>query len=537
MRNGDYDTYLKTNEAVSFPGAAKLRATITYGTEQNGDKLFVFRGVYEGQVAYNLYAGQLATYYGGANNTTTVSLDIPGDTVSFVFYSNYMNGYYGYYAVVEAYDENDNLIGSPIADCSRNVTSGEYKDLSTGNYILKGWSEDKNAEVGLYTDMSDIDAHLPGEVGENKTLYAIWEQLYDISFDGNGSTAGTMSETVHDDMRVGDQLYLDGYNFLRSGYGFAGWSTDKNAQPNGNSVIYGPNELIVIDQNISNAAVDDGKVSLYAVWVPKDTTYTLQTFNKAGFEFANPNIRVAALEDTRDGQTYAVAKLADGKWWMIENLRFDPAGKDLDDTNTNHPTAAFAATAKNRTVSTAVNCTDQASCINQYSIVAGDVDPSNSVVSPKTDGAQWYAYGIHYNWFTATAGNGTYNVTNYAEAVGDICPAGWRLPSNHAGDATASEFSALDFALGGNGALQYDSNYNEKETNFPNNFVRSGRSNGNYHMVGQRGKMGQYWGKNSYSGNEYSSYYFVGIFEQFIHHSDHGYLQKSTHLTIRCLAQ
>lgn len=32
---------------------------------------------------------------------------------------------------------------------------------------------------------------------------------------------------------------------------------------------------------------------------------------------------VSALTDQRDDQTYAIAKLADGNCWMIENLRLD----------------------------------------------------------------------------------------------------------------------------------------------------------------------------------------------------------------------
>ena len=41
---------------------------------------------------------------------------------------------------------------------------------------------------------------------------------------------------------------------------------------------------------------------------------------------------VTALTDQRDGETYAVARLADGNCWMIENLRLD-AEDTLGDTN------------------------------------------------------------------------------------------------------------------------------------------------------------------------------------------------------------
>lgn len=43
-------------------------------------------------------------------------------------------------------------------------------------------------------------------------------------------------------------------------------------------------------------------------------------------------------------------------------------------------------------------------------------------------GYQWYGYGAYYNWYSAMAENGTYNMASGVSTNGDIYPAGWRLP-------------------------------------------------------------------------------------------------------------
>ena len=59
-------------------------------------------------------------------------------------------------------------------------------------------------------------------------------------------------------------------------------------------------------------------LALYAIWVK--SAGIMQEWNGcAGLNKGD----VTALTDARDNDTYAVAKLADGKCWMIENLRLD----------------------------------------------------------------------------------------------------------------------------------------------------------------------------------------------------------------------
>lgn len=79
------------------------------------------------------------------------------------------------------------------------------------------------------------------------------------------------------------RLTLVASNFQRAGYGFAGWSLDSAATAklaNGQQVtIYGPNETISVNSTfLSNADPATNEITLYAVWIPEDTTYTMQSF-------------------------------------------------------------------------------------------------------------------------------------------------------------------------------------------------------------------------------------------------------------------
>ena len=169
-----------------------------------------------------------------------------------------------------------------------------------------------------------------------------------INYYANASTAeGTMGRQSAAD---GNTVKLFASNFSRDGYGFAGWSDAFDYATNANAHFYGPNE----DITVPTGTTANG-LSLYAVWIKsagdmQDTakttgvcnSLTAATYNNEGDAdestwsiTANLN-SISALTDNRDGQTYAIAKLADNKCWMIENLRLDDSA-NLTIANTNNP--------------------------------------------------------------------------------------------------------------------------------------------------------------------------------------------------------
>ena len=286
-------------------------------------------------------------------------------------------------------------------------------------------------------------------------------------------------------------------NFKRDGYGFAGWNTSFDYT----GTNYGPNQTIT-----APADVQTNGLSLYARWIPSQGT--LQDWN--GCSSMN-NGDVTALTDNRDNDTYAVAKLADGKCWTIENLRLDDSA-ELSSTNTHNPSLPITNVydATNPTTSnhlstttdptTTAWCTSNSSACDDQSMLATNNTTfftDNSSQSYSTE-SNVYSYGNYYNWYSATAGHGKYG-SSYGSgyvAPGDICPAGWHLPTGN----TSGEFSALDVAMGGTGAYQSTTEASNRWRTYPNNFVYSGSAGGS--SVGSRSSYGYYW-----SSSAYYSYY------------------------------
>ena len=115
------------------------------------------------------------------------------------------------------------------------------------------------------------------------------------------------------------------------------------------------------------------------------------------------NVAQNTLSDIRDNKSYTVRKLADGKCWMVQNLRlvgpFQPDESDSDVTWTKS--------------STSFNLPTDNRCVEYYSACL--VDRGDT-------------YGASYNWYSATAGTG-FSAAGGGDASASICPKGWRLPS------------------------------------------------------------------------------------------------------------
>ncbi len=322
-------------------------------------------------------------------------------------------------------------------------------------------------------------------------------------------------------------------NYKRPGYGFAGWSTDFSAT--NASTIYGPNETLTVP---STTLATKGMI-LYPVWIA--STGTLQGTNNQGWTGCSSLTTapidgtratlasMTALTDTRDGNVYTVARLADGKCWMTENLRLDDSAT-LTTTNTNNPlhdtnnivtlkTDYANGTIENHLAASNSGTwcnSNSAACIDQTMLNTNNTRISDSSLNPSysaNDAAsKWYGYGNYYNWYSATAGNGTYSFsTNNNSVTGDLCPAGWHLPKGGDKNNTAnSEFWALSLAIVGAEPANTSSQTRPKYTGtpegnnasntfraYPNNFVYSGYWNGAQASASNRSSSGFYWSSSA----------------------------------------
>ena len=161
------------------------------------------------------------------------------------------------------------------------------------------------------------------------------------------------------------------------------------------------------------------------------------------------------LTDTRDNNAYTVAKLADGKCWMTQNLKL--INKTISSSDSNLPSGS--------------TWTIPASSTSGFS----SYDTNNAYLDS--------TYGGYYTFYTATAGWGTQSVAS-GNAPKDICPKGWRLPT---GDSSG-EFKAL-----------YNKYASSALMRGTPGFVLSGYVHNS--SVNDRGSGGSYWSSTAGGSN------------------------------------
>ncbi|MBR3116598.1 MAG: InlB B-repeat-containing protein, partial [Bacilli bacterium] len=165
VQNGSYANNLATKEVVTIPEASSVHVKLTYGTEARYDYVYVFKGQYTGNVSKNMSAGQLYTYNGGNNTTTTVEFDVEGDTVTFAFYSDNSQVYYGYYAVITSSGKYNQDV--------------QYAEPTRSNKTFTGWNTSADGSGTTYANEEEVFENLVALSGT--TLYAQWS--YNLTYD------------------------------------------------------------------------------------------------------------------------------------------------------------------------------------------------------------------------------------------------------------------------------------------------------------------------------------------------------------------
>ena len=523
------------------------------GTDDLNDYFSIWSGVYPNytakanwETALSLNGSSGKNVFDNNGKYDGIGINVEGNAVTIAYTtSDQRKSYcqcsgYGYYAKVIGYNPNTLIFG----DYEKPEPNGTYRFL--------GWSEDKDATAPTYTSQEDIMRSLDLTKGD-VTLYAISEPGIVVSYNGNGADSTTNMDNVEQyttNVENTSQVDLLASNFKKEGYGFTGWSTDQDAASKINNTgddkltIYGPNQMITVDPSTST------KLDLYAVWVPAETNVTMQTFDPNSEPYASkPNGTVIALEDERDNEVYAVAKLADGNYWMIENLRLDNE-PELSATNTNNPSLPLTNNYEEQITSDKLSATSNNWCIGwgttEEQIACYDHsnlntnNTANTVASPvfiqdftsSSHNGKFEdniaSYGNYYNWYSATAGNGKQETTT--TVTGDICPAGWILPIGNQTDTNGS-FSHLDVSMGGTGSEQGSAEASNRWRSFPNNFVYSGDWSGS--SAGSRGSSGSYW--SSAADNTYGAYYLYFSSDN-VNPGTNNFGKYKGH-SVRCVAQ
>lgn len=137
--------------------------------------------------------------------------------------------------------------------------------LTRTNYVFGGWGVNPTSNTKVYAanealKMSD----------GNLTLYAVWNQLYNITYNANSPGTGTVPEGGK--YAQGSEVVIAGNTgaLVKTGYEFAGWNTTKSGT--GTNYITG--------QKIVMGSAD---LVLYAKWAPTfGVTYNANGGGSAG---------------------------------------------------------------------------------------------------------------------------------------------------------------------------------------------------------------------------------------------------------------
>ncbi len=264
------------------------------------------------------------------------------------------------------------------------------------------------------------------------------------------------------------------------------------------------------DQTIANSS------TMQEVEACPDTLVVGQTYN---------------LEDTRDHQSYNVARLPDGKCWMVENLNLaggTALSADNSDVTSDYISSFTTSNNLTKSGNTIVLPASSTSGFDtsNYSYVYNSSNKTSTCTSPGC-----YSY---YSWDAATLGSGRAITTNNTDAEQSICPRGWHLPNTRTGTDSSSDFRALMITYGGSSTgHSYTSGtnptggtmYNSIRPGTTPNFLLAGDYvSGSFDHGGSTG-AGNYWSATSasatmarylllYSGvvNSASDYYRYGGF-------------------------
>ena len=348
------------------------------------------------------------------------------------------------------------------------------------------------------------DDTIPSGTYTNDLIYTVNVKpeclQYTLKFNLDNGTGKPGAVYTDRQLSYGTKINLADFTPTRTDYEFMGWiATTNNSAVS--SAIYNPTANL--DVNPAN----ETEVTLKAKWkytkgihsianmqqmtaglckastTPNRTATALDT---DGSHHGDPNyVPTVTLTDTRDNNTYTVSKLADGRCWMTKNLRI--AGRTITPADSN----------------VTANYTIPASSLSGFD----SYDTSNAYVD--SDGG-------FYTWHAATAGTGTYALSNQGQtATASICPKGWRLP---AGD-DSGEFKILYNNYSSSSAIRSN----------PVNLTLSGDVYGSSRY--DQGSRGLYWSSTVHS------VYYVYVLDLYASNVyPAGNNNKSNGFSVRCIA-
>ncbi len=293
----------------------------------------------------------------------------------------------------ELYGEYD-TVGAFINAANIRLTGYTYKNwydedvyVDSGvRYFGKRGSSDTAIQVkGTEVSIANI------KTGEQAQVRCVKKETYSVNLDPNGGSVSVSSITAE----KGKDLNLPIPTSSNPNLKFVGWYTART----------GGDMITRFDTKLTSSGD-----TLYAHWESPSAT-PMQSFTCSTLSNIGDSI---VLKDSRDNNSYLVKKLADGKCWMVENLKI--VNKTISSDDSNLP---------NGTTFT-IPASDVTAFTNTYDTSAAYLGDGEA--------------GGFYNFYTITAGWGTQSVSS-GSSPRDICPKGWKLPGRSMSDPNKNELS------------------------------------------------------------------------------------------------
>lgn len=316
-----------------------------------------------------------------------------------------------------------------------------------------------------------VDTSIPsGTYTGTLTVAVVAEPaLVTIAFDGNGATGGSMP---NQQIIAGQSANLNTNQYTRDGYDFTGWNT--NAGGTGTSYTDGASYT-------APSSSAGQTVTLYAQWEEQFVNLLTQATYMQDLTAAqcsgSSDGATATLIDRRDNNSYTIAKI-NGNCWMTQNLRLS-GGRTLTTQDSNVESSWY---------------------FPNTSLDVGDsYSDARSVIFSGTSSG-------YYNYCAASAGTVCSSSTTQS-AIYDVCPKGWKLPTNTEFNSIAgtSYISAFRAITGG--------------------YYLSGAGT----VIRSEGSSDFWWASTAYSNT--SQYYLRNSYEEFYTSG----AVKSSGYTVRCI--
>ena len=413
-----------------------------------------------------------------------------------------------------------------LTELSNTTIAGGYDDFQAiPSEFTKIASYTTNVTQSSFTPVYEVHVGVTQPAGTytGKVKYTLVHPntmlagAYTIAYNANGGS-GSMPGTSSYNF---EEYTLPSNTFTApSGYHFAGWCTVQDQietpQTTCSGISYA-NSATIPASSVASGSI----LNLYAYWEEGSKTY-MQGLDSAGIASLLPEIgSTATVYDSRDEQAYTIAKLADGKYWMVSSLnlaggtKLDSNGSDVPEGYTQSDPYYILPESATLTSGDSVDSDQFSDNAISYVFNTGNNTDNCDAETPCNS---------YYSWLTATAGgkksNGYDATGNGFNAAYSICPKGWRLPTSTTSSANpqisynwkTGDWYALAIEYGVNlDNSDYDNNpstgglfYDGAGAGTASNFLLNG-----FYEHGIRNysdEAGAYWSSTSQSST--SAYYF-----------------------------